>query len=213
MNVVYLHGFASGPTSAKARFFENRFAEAGVRMDVPDLAAGDFEHLTISGQLGVIERVVGGRNAILIGSSMGGYLAALFAARHPNIERLVLMAPAFGVAQRLAEGLGPDAVSEWARSGRRSVYHYGLGRDCDLAYDLMADAAQYEEFPNVKQPTLILHGKRDPVVTFELSLRYASLRPGAEVIPLESGHELTDVMEKLWDHTAAFLGMPRGGGG
>ena len=40
--VVYLHGFASGPGSKKARFFGDRFAARGVPFLVPDLAAGNF---------------------------------------------------------------------------------------------------------------------------------------------------------------------------
>ena len=91
---VYLHGFASGPSSQKARFFRERFAELGIGLEIPDLAEGRFEQLTISGQLGVMERAIGGDPATLIGSSMGGYLAALYAARHPEVEKLVLLAPA-----------------------------------------------------------------------------------------------------------------------
>src|SRR5690348_17748458 len=53
-----------------------------------------FEHLTISGQLGVLERTLQNEPVRLIGSSMGGYLAALYAARHPEVDRLVLLAPA-----------------------------------------------------------------------------------------------------------------------
>ena len=49
--IVYLHGFASGPASSKARYFKEHLETAGARVDVPDLAAGDFEHLTISGQI------------------------------------------------------------------------------------------------------------------------------------------------------------------
>ena len=48
-------------------------------MEIPILDEGRFEELTISGQLRVIERAVGGQPAILMGSSLGGYLAALYA--------------------------------------------------------------------------------------------------------------------------------------
>ena len=82
---VYLHGFASGPSSQKARFFRDRFAELGIGLEVPDLAEGKFEQLTISGQLAVMERVARDEPASFIGSSMGGYLAALYAARHAEL--------------------------------------------------------------------------------------------------------------------------------
>src|SRR5205085_4933815 len=55
--ILYLHGFASSPGSKKARYFQEHFAERGVAMEILDLAQGDFDHLTISGQLDVIEHV------------------------------------------------------------------------------------------------------------------------------------------------------------
>src|SRR5712692_10702133 len=117
MRILYLHGFASGPASKKAAFFRARIPE----LDVPDLAQGDFEHLTITGQLAVIERLAAGEPVALIGSSLGGYLAALYAARHPEVSKLVLMAPAFGFLRRWSQS--PDAA-EWRRTGFLQVYHY-----------------------------------------------------------------------------------------
>jgi hypothetical protein len=121
--ILYLHGLASSPSSSKARHFRKRLEDAGAQVDIPDLAAGDFEHLTITGQLAVVERAAAGDPISLIGSSMGGYLAALYAARHPEAVRAVLLAPAFGFARRWAESLGPARVAEWRRTGSMYVYH------------------------------------------------------------------------------------------
>ena len=76
-----------------------------------------------------MERAAAGDPISLIGSSMGGYLAALYAARHPEVARAVLLAPAFGFARRWAERLGPARVEEWRRTGAMYVYHYSEGRD------------------------------------------------------------------------------------
>ena len=95
MRILYLHGFASGPTSQKARFFRDRFAEKGITLEIPELDGGDFEHLTIGRQLLIIENLAAGGPVSLIGSSMGGYLAALYASLHPETLKLVMMAPAF----------------------------------------------------------------------------------------------------------------------
>jgi predicted esterase YcpF (UPF0227 family) len=126
--ILYLHGFASSPGSSKARFFGERLRAAGVAVDIPDLAAGDFEHLTISGQLGVIERAAAGAPVALMGSSLGGYLAALYAARHPEVSRVVLLAPAFGFARHWAERMGATAVEAWRATGAIEVFHYGENR-------------------------------------------------------------------------------------
>src|SRR5271165_1479711 len=101
--IVYLHGFASGPGSKKAQYFARRLLERGVTLEVPDLAEGDFENLTVTRQLQVVERVCGKEAVCLMGSSLGGYLAALYAARHSEVEKLVLMAPAFSFVTRRSE--------------------------------------------------------------------------------------------------------------
>ena len=102
MRVLYLHGFASGPSSGKAQWFRRAFAERGIELEIPDLVEGGFENLTITGQLGVIERAAKGEPVSLIGSSMGGYLAALYASRHPEAARLVLLAPGVSLSAALA---------------------------------------------------------------------------------------------------------------
>ncbi len=79
---IYLHGFASSPQSQKATAFTQRFTELGMPLTVPDLEGGDFKHLTVSRQLRIIETTLDsfpGDSFALIGSSMGGYLAALTA--------------------------------------------------------------------------------------------------------------------------------------
>ena len=79
--VVYLHGFGSGPGSKKAQFFRERFGSRGIEVLIPELDEGRFENLTLTGQLAVVQRTADGKRVSLIGSSLGGYLAALYAAR------------------------------------------------------------------------------------------------------------------------------------
>lgn len=209
MRVVYLHGFASGPASTKATFFSERLRACGVEVSIPDLAAGDFENMTITSQLAVIEGAVGDRETVLIGSSMGGYLASLFAARHPTlVSRVILMAPAFCFTKRWPDVIGEAAMDEWRRSGRRTVFHYGEKRECKLSYVLVEDGSQYEDFPAVDQAVLILHGRRDDVVPWTLSGEFEQRRPETRRLVLfDSGHELTDVTDRLWQESASFLGL------
>ena len=209
MNYLYLHGFASSPQSTKARLFAVRFAELGLTLHVPDLAPDGFKNLTNSGQLKVIAASAGDRPATLIGSSMGGYLAALYAARHASVEKLVLLAPAFGFAQRWPDLLGAEAMEDWRRTRIRTVYHYGDRRDRELSYALVEDAFQYEDFPDFAQPSLILHGRRDAVVPASLSGQFAANHPSTRLTLLNSGHELTDVLDRVWDASASFLGLHR----
>ena len=164
MRFLYLHGFASGPLSRKAQFFRERFEERGLVLEVPAMDEGDFEGLTITGQLRLVERMAGGEPCSLIGSSMGGYVAALYAARHPEVRKLVMLAPAFYFPKRWEENLDPAKSEAWKRTRKMSVMHYSDGQMRDIGYQLVEDGIQYEPAPNVTQPALIFHGSKDDVV-------------------------------------------------
>ena len=207
--VVYLHGFASSPQSSKAQFFYRQFAARGVAMEIPRLDEGRFEELTISGQLRVIERAVGDQPAILIGSSLGGYLAGLYANRHSaQVEKLVLLAPAFQFPRRWRERYSDQEWERWKSEGSAPVFHYGDGRERRLGYRFVEDAALYEDEPEFPQPALILHGARDSVVPAQISRAYAARRPNSRLVLFESGHELTDVLEPMWIEILNFLSVP-----
>jgi pimeloyl-ACP methyl ester carboxylesterase len=202
---VYLHGFASSPDSRKARFFEERFRELGIGLEVPDLAQGNFRNLTLTAQLNVIAQLSRDEPVSLIGSSMGGYLAALYAARHPEVERLVLLAPAFSFASRWPETLGERAMEQWKRTNTLKVFHYSEGREVELGYQLVEDAQQYEAYPDVEQPVLIFHGQHDAVVPPEYSMTFAEQHPNVRLRLLNSDHELGNVLDTMWIETEEFL--------
>jgi pimeloyl-ACP methyl ester carboxylesterase len=199
MRTLYLHGFASGPASKKATFFHHHMPS----LEIPDLAAGDFEHLSIKSQIDVIDEMAAGESVSLIGSSMGGYLAALYAARDPEaVARLVLLAPAFGFARSWAAA--PEAEA-WRKTGFLEVYHYGEKRKRRLSYDLIEDALGYEDFPDFQQPALIFHGIHDTVVPPGLSSQFASTHPNARLRLMDSDHELLNVLDSIWREAGPFL--------
>jgi uncharacterized protein len=204
---VYLHGFASSPQSSKAQFFRKQFAEKGLTLEIPSLDGGDFTHLSITGQLKIIDAVVSNQPSILIGSSLGGYLAALYAARHANIEKLVLLAPAFQFPSRWRQRYSPQELDHWQRLGSVPVFHYGYKREVPLGYQIMEDSLTYEDEPEFPQPALVLHGRLDPVVPASISTGYAIVHPNVTLRLFDSGHELTDVLEELWEETACFLAL------
>jgi hypothetical protein len=203
--VLYLHGFASSPASRKAQLFRKRFAEAGVDLEIPALEGGSFRELTIGGQLRVVEWTLRGEPAHLIGSSMGGYLAALYAARHPEVRRLVLMAPAFGFARRWAADLGEKGLAKWRETGSLDVYHYAAGGLTPLGWGLMEDALRYEDEPKVEQPALVWHGLQDDVVPVDASRSFVAHNKLARLVEAQSSHELTDVAERIAENAARFL--------
>jgi pimeloyl-ACP methyl ester carboxylesterase len=205
MRYVYLHGFASGPTSRKAQYFATRLRERAINLEIPDLSGGDFEHLTITGQLAIVERLLDGEGACLIGSSMGGYLAALYASRYAGISRVVLLAPAFGFARRWPEALGEEAYTNWKTTGWLPFFHYVDNLDRRVHFGLIEDGLRYEDYPQVTQPGLVFHGTDDQVVPLEFSQEFARLNPNVDLRVVDSGHELTDQLEYLWTESRAFL--------
>ena len=212
MRIVYLHGFASSPQSSKAQFFGRKFREAGVPFAAPELDRGQFEKLTVTGQLEVIHEAVtaasGIDRVILMGSSLGGYLAALYAGQHPEaVEKLILLAPAFQFFERWRKRLSPKDLSHWQQQGWAPVFHYGTKTERRLGHQFLEDAETYSPLPDFPQRALILHGKHDQVVPAEISYEYALKHNCTRLVLLDSGHELTDVLEELWRETAAFLGI------
>ncbi len=205
LRVFYLHGFASGPTSSKAKFFKEQLADSAISFSAPDLAEGNFEALTITAQLAVIQRLIGTEPAVLIGSSLGGYLAALTAAVTPSVKRLLLLAPAFDFLPRWKERLGPEQMDRWRTTDQLSVFHYGEGRNRTLSYRLMADAEQYPRMPDFTQPALLFHGTYDDVVPIDSSRAFVNTHPNARLVALPSDHQLTDVLHSIWQDGAAFL--------
>lgn len=203
--ILYLHGFASGPDSRKARYFREKLAAYDISLELPDLADGDFRNLTLTGQLNVIGRIARNEPVFLIGSSMGGYLAALYASQHCEVEAVILLAPAFNFYERWTSTIAAADLAKWKRDGEVPVFHYAAGRQVPIGYQLMEDAQRYEAFPAFTQPCLDFHGVQDPVVPVEYSDQFARDRPNVELIRLPSGHELTDVLDDIWDRAGQFV--------
>jgi uncharacterized protein len=205
VRIIYLHGFASGPNSRKAQYFRERFAAQGIRIEIPAMDQDDFHGLTITGQLRVIESLAAGEPVRLIGSSMGGYVAALYAALHPETERLVLLAPAFYFTERWPQSLGAAKVEAWKRTGSMPVFHYSENGMREIGYQLVEDGAQYPAAPNFHQPALIFHGTQDTVVPASYSEEFVAGHPNARLQLLDSGHELNDCLDVIWAGSARFL--------
>ena len=61
----------------------------------------------------------------------------------------------------------------------------------------------YPRYP--RSPALVFAGRRDDVVPLAAVEHFAAGRPERELVVLESGHELNDVLEPMWEKTLIFL--------
>jgi uncharacterized protein len=207
---LYLHGFASGPSSRKAQYFQDCSQAAGLDVEIPDFNTGGFEHFTLSRQLQQAAACLppGSEPVTAIGSSLGGWAALLLAEQYLQIDRLILLAPALGFPGSWLDKLGSGALQRWQQQGSWPVYHYGAGQEIPLSYDFVVDAEQYRSVQLQRPvPTLILHGIQDEVVPIAVSREYALDRPTVKLIELASDHGLGDVLPRLWQETMDFCAI------
>lgn len=212
MQHIYLHGFASSPNSNKARYIKKCFADNKINLRIPDLNNGDFSRLTITRQKKQVAAHIESTNApvTLIGSSLGGLTAAHLGEKHPMVQRLVLLAPAFGFLSHWLPKLEEEKIQRWEKEKYLMVYHYREKREVPLNYDFLTDAVQYSE--DILQrpiPTLILHGKNDEVIPIEASRDFARQRPWVKLVELDSDHSLGDVLPQIWQEIHSFCQYSR----
>jgi pimeloyl-ACP methyl ester carboxylesterase len=207
---LYLHGFASGPSSFKARTLAARFAAAGVALETPDLTPGPdgFERSTPLTMLAVAQDRLAAAAPphALVGSSLGGYLAAVAASRDPGVERLVLLAPAFRLFARWNARLTPAELEDWRACGFETQHHV-TGTMRRIGWAFHEDARGLPEFPLVTVPTLVLAGQRDEVIPNDDIRAWVARTPSARLVELDDGHELTASIDTIWEEARAFLGV------
>ncbi len=207
-NYLYLHGFASGPQSAKAQYFCDRLAEQGIALQRPDLNQQDFFNLTLTRQIRQCEAILAQdiRPWTIIGSSLGGLTAAWLGQRNLTVKRLVLLAPAFDFLVHWRPRIGIEPLQQWQTSGSTEIYHYIEQRALPLSYGFWQDASQYTEADLDRAiPTLILHGVDDEIIPIEASRVFAAQRNWCKLIELQSDHAMGDVFPTLWDKMSSFI--------
>lgn len=207
MDYIYLHGFASSPNSAKAQYFRSAFAELAIDLKIPDLNQDNFSQLTITRQIEQILALFPPNPTpiTLIGSSLGGLTAALLAEKSLQVQRLVLLAPAFEFLSHWLPQLGEAKLKQWQAEQQLMVYHYAEKRSLPLSYNFVIDAANYQDKLLLRPvPTLILHGCDDEVIPITASRNFASSRPWVQLIELNSNHALADVMTQ-WQQIKSFI--------
>ncbi|HEY5927886.1 MAG TPA: YqiA/YcfP family alpha/beta fold hydrolase [Kofleriaceae bacterium] len=204
MTILYLHGFASGPLSKKGVAFEEHFAARGLAIQRLDLRVPSFEHLRLSAMIDTVRAAIGD-SAILIGSSLGALTATRVAERDPRVRALILLAPAFQLVARWREQLGAE-WDEWRARGFREVADYTTGGTSKIDFGFVEDVEAVDVgYPDVRVPTLILHGTGDEVVPIERSRTFAAGKDWVRVVELADGHELIASLPTLLAESEAFL--------
>ena len=210
MNLIYLHGFASGPKSTKAEFFLKQLLIQDKNVLIPDLNCPDFEHTTLSSQMELVENFLAPAQAtVLIGSSMGGLLATLLAMKHEQIKALILLAPAFGIQSHLENIWSQSEFSQWQQRGYLEVYHHAFQREKRLSFNFWKDLQQHKtEQLRINVPALVFHGENDAVVAARVSRDFAVLnQQHVQLHIVIDDHQLIASLDKIWSNSKIFLDM------
>jgi pimeloyl-ACP methyl ester carboxylesterase len=211
--VFYLHGLASSAASSKATFLGERFGAHGIAMRAPDFNAPDFRTLTMTRMLAQLEAefaaVPSSTPITLIGSSLGGALAILAAARSgAAVARLVLLAPAVMFGRPDHALLPPEQVELWKRNGALPFTHHADGTKKLLDYAFYEDAGRYDPFGTpLRQPALAYQGLHDKAVDYRSVQRYAEAHPTVQLSLLDDDHQLLKSLPVIWDGISRFLGL------
>lgn len=207
-SITYLHGFASGAGSTKGTAMERLFGEVGVPVRRLELTPGEggFERSTPLTMLEIVEReLAAAPSDVLMGSSLGGYLAALAAARGARVEKLVLLAPAFRLAERWLARMTPEEVERWRREGLETDY-YAQNRRARIGWRFMEDALTLPAYPEVAVPTLCITGTRDELVPLADVREFVRRTPAATLVTVDDGHELVDSIPRIFEEARRFIG-------
>jgi hypothetical protein len=202
---LYLHGFASGPSSAKGIAFAEHYARRGIAIDRLDLRVPSLEHLRLSAMIQTTRDALGGERdrAVVFGSSLGALTAARVAERDARVAALVLLAPAFQLMARWRQRADFPA---WERTGWLPIHDHAENRPARVDFAFCRDAEAIDVgFPDVRVPVLILHGTRDDVVPIERSREFAAGKRHVRLVELDDGHELIASIPTLLAESDRFL--------
>jgi pimeloyl-ACP methyl ester carboxylesterase len=207
-HVLYLHGFASSPESKKAVAVAERLRMRGVAVERLDLRVPSMERLDFGAMLERTREAIGGPEdrAVLIGSSLGGLVAARVAERDRRVAGMVLLAPALHFGARWRERLGDDGWQAWMDSGWLDVHDYATGGSTRIHADFARSVLQHDVgLPYIHPPTLVIHGDADDVVPVTVSRELAAVSPQVRLIVVHDGHDLLAALPQILDSIEGFV--------
>ena len=209
--VVFCAGFNSSRHGNKALALEQWCAEktlAYVRFDYLGHgdSGGDFADGTISEWLADTLAVIDAsdQDTVLVGSSMGGWLALLAALRRPQVKGLLLLACAADMTHYYPARLA-DLHAQLDEHGRRFYAvenQYDDGQPYRIYQNLLDDGEQHlllnKKIP-LSIPIRMVHGQRDDVVEWQRSMKVMELlKPNkASLTLLEQGDHRLSTTEDL----------------
>jgi len=169
--LYYIHGYISEPNSTKGVLLKEKLNVKPIKYR--DCAPED---LVVSDCLLKIEKEVkNDKNAVLIGSSFGGFLAAETALKNPNIKQIILLNPAI---------IHP---------------HADITKIKGVPQRILSDMKDVSLFKKkISSKIFILAGTKDDVVPTDWVIEFAMAQE-ATLKFLDDDHSFTQNIDKLPD--------------
>ncbi|MCY4324601.1 MAG: esterase [Betaproteobacteria bacterium] len=135
--LIYIHGFNSSPRSGKAQACIDHFAKLGWSCLVPALAPDPARAIASLRCL----CVAAGRQAVLAGSSLGGFYAT-WLVENGFAPRAILINPAVAADEKLADEVG-KTQRNW-HSGAQYVFSQEYAHSLrELVVEEISDSSRY----------------------------------------------------------------------
>jgi hypothetical protein len=208
---LYLHGFASGPQSAKGVALAGHYARQDIHLERLNLRQPSLEHLSLSAMMRTVRDAIGGERdrAIVFGSSLGGLTACRVAEEDARVCALVLLAPALRAPEQMRRTVGPEGMRRWQETGWLETQDYAEKRQTRVHFGLIHDLDTIEArsggWPDVRVPTLLIHGRQDTTTDIRYSREWARGKRHVRLIEVDDGHELVASLGRIAAEADDFL--------
>jgi pimeloyl-ACP methyl ester carboxylesterase len=196
--ILFITGFLSKRWGNKSKALAQWCEEKGWGFCCYDVRGfgesdGAFIDYTLSDWIAdartIITMLKGGLPLTIVGNSLGGWIAWLMGQEFQEIERLILIAPAFNMMGVRARSISDERHHTWHTAGWMPWDDEPTHRDFPLAWKWVEESETYwkESFDRLRPvSTAILHGQEDSVILPQGSSQFVEqVRSLAPSFPVE----------------------------
>lgn len=219
--IVLAHGLRSSKESGTYTTLSEKLAEKNISSFRFDFyghgeSEGKFENVTFTEAIDDLEKAIeylktlGYTKIGVMGSSFGGLASLIVASKRDDLILLALKSPVSNYSEKEEGTKEKEKLKKWKEKGYRYYEDENVGK-VKLNYSFYKDAQKYNAYnvaPDIKAPTLIVHGDKDEVVPYEQSVKTCKLIPNCRLVTVEDGdHRYSNPKDKeeMWHEMADFI--------
>lgn len=218
--ILFITGFLSKRWGNKSKALAQWCEENGWGFSCYDVrgfgdSEGRFIDYTLSDWIAdaraVLDLIKNGPPITIVGNSLGGWIAWLLAQEYQEVERLVLIAPAFNMMGLRARSIDPERCHEWHSGGWMPWDDDPLHNEWPLSWKWVEESEAYwkTSFDRLRPvSTAILHGQEDNVILPSGSSQFVEqLQSLAPSFPIELHLVPGDHRLSRPEHVDLFRGL------